>query len=171
MSNQKYVLPLTILVIATSIGSCSSPFNSTPSNIHNEPPKPAITRTKPDPTLETPTTQTTDVTLYISDLQCQELIPETVSLAATDPISGAVGKIIEQQDTADFGLSGYRVQIQGRIATVDLRLSPLSKRQFVSLSSCEQFALFGSIRKTLMSHPKWQIKEVRFTEQGEEIIL
>jgi hypothetical protein len=163
MSHQNYILPF-IIAIATSISSCSSQLNSTPSNIHNETPK-------PDPALETPTIQTTNVTLYTSDIECQQLIPQTVSLAAAEPITGAIGKIIEKQDTADFSLSGYRVQIQDGIATIDLRLSPLSKRRFVSLSSCEQFSLFGSIRKTLMSNPKWQIKEVRFTEQGEEIIL
>ncbi|MFM6369036.1 MAG: sporulation/spore germination protein, partial [Dolichospermum sp.] len=40
-----------------------------------------------------------------------------------------------------------------------------------SLSSCEQFALFGSVRKTLMSNSEWKIKDVRFTERGEDIVL
>ncbi|MFO0142950.1 MAG: sporulation/spore germination protein, partial [Aphanizomenon sp.] len=38
-------------------------------------------------------------------------------------------------------------------------------------SSCEQFALFSSIRKTLISNAQWKIKEVRFTERGEDIML
>ena len=99
------------------------------------------------------------------------MIPQQVSLTAAEPITAAVGKIIEEQNTADFDLSAYRVQVQNGIATVDFRLSPLSKRQFVSLSSCEQFALFGSLRKTLISNAEWNIKDVRFTEQGKELIL
>jgi hypothetical protein len=68
-------------------------------------------------------------------------------------------------------LSGYRVRVNNGVATVDLRLSPQSKRNFVSLSSCEQFALFGSVRKTLTNNSQWKIKEVRFTEKGEAIVI
>ncbi|MFM6472207.1 MAG: sporulation/spore germination protein, partial [Dolichospermum sp.] len=57
------------------------------------------------------------------------------------------------------------------VATVDIRVSPESKRQLFSLSSCEQFALFGSVRKTLMSNSEWKIKDVSFTERGEDITL
>jgi hypothetical protein len=175
MKNHKYVLPFIILAIATSISSCTANFNSTSRNIETEIPQPTTTPTTPPPTptptSETPTEQTANVTLYTSDLQCQELIPQTTSVPTTEPIISAVGKIIEQQQTADFELSGYRVQVENGIATVDFRLSPSSQRQFTSLSSCEQFALFASLRKTLISNTEWNIKEVRFTEQGEEIIL
>ncbi|MDZ8106141.1 MAG: sporulation/spore germination protein [Nostoc sp. DedQUE12a] len=115
--------------------------------------------------------KTTDVTIYTSDVQCQELIPEKVSVPADEPVTNAVGKIIEKRDTSDFSLSGYRVNVKNGVATVDLRLSPESKRQIASLSSCEQFALFGSLRKTLTSNAGWKIKEVRFTERGENIVL
>ncbi|MCS6794155.1 MAG: hypothetical protein N3E45_01570 [Oscillatoriaceae bacterium SKW80] len=64
-----------------------------------------------------------------------------------------------------------RVAAKTGVATVEMRLSPNSKRQFVSLSSCEQFGLFGSLRKTLTSNPAWKIKEVRFSEGGKEIEL
>lgn len=173
MIHKKYVFSFIILAIA--ISSCSSNFNSSPTNSHSETPKPSSTATTPPttptPTTETPTTPTVNITLYTSDSQCQTLIPQPVSLPATDTITAAIGKIIEQQDTADFDLSGYRVQIENGIATVDLRRSSESQRQFVSLSSCEQFALFGSLRKTLISNTEWEIKEVRFTEQGQEIII
>jgi hypothetical protein len=83
----------------------------------------------------------------------------------------AIGKIFKEQNTADFSVSGYRVNKKNGIVIVDIRLSPESKRQVSSLSSCEQFALFSSIRKTLISNAQWKIKEVRFTERGEDIML
>ncbi|WP_414548003.1 sporulation/spore germination protein [Anabaena sp. CCY 0017] len=173
MNSKKYLLSLIVVAIAASISSCSP--SPTSSNIDSETPSPTITPREtpktPTTTSPDPTSQTTNVTLYTSDLQCQELIPQEVSVPAKEPVTGAVGKIIEEQNTADFDLSGYRVQVQNGVATVDFRLSPASKRQLVSLSSCEQFALFGSLRKTLMSNPEWNIKEVRFTEQGKEVIL
>ncbi|MEH2458272.1 sporulation/spore germination protein [Nostoc sp.] len=117
------------------------------------------------------TSKTTSVNLYTSDTQCQKLIPEKVSVPAQEPVTNVVSKILEKRDTSDFSLSGYRVNIKNGIATVDLRISPESKRQIASLSSCEQFALFGSLRKTLTSNTQWNIKEVRFTERGEDIVL
>ena len=70
-------------------------------------------------------------------------------------------------------LAGYRVNLDlnKRVVTIDFRLSPDSKRQFVSLSMCEQFTLFGSLRKTLTDNPQLKIKDVRFTNQGQEIRL
>jgi len=111
------------------------------------------------------------VTIYTSDVQCQELVPEKISVPAEEPVTNTVGKIIEKRDTSDFSLSGYRVNVKNGVATVDLRISPESKRQIASLSSCEQFALFGSLRKTLTSNAAWNIKEVRFTERGQDIVL
>ena len=174
----KYFLPFIVVAIALSISSCDSSPTST-----NIAPTPTPTSTPTTPQLRTQPTKvepldttpnsskTTDVTVYISDAQCQELIPQKVSVPATEPVTGAVAKIIEARDSADFGLSGYRVKINNGVATVDLRLSPKSKRQLNSLSSCEQFALFGSLRKTLTSNVQWNIKQVRFTERGEEIAL
>jgi hypothetical protein len=63
------------------------------------------------------------------------------------------------------------VNVDNGVATIDLRIAPESKRQIVSLSSCEQFALFGSLRKTLTSNPQWNIKDVRFTERGQEVVF
>ncbi|MGJ5676409.1 MAG: sporulation/spore germination protein [Nostochopsis sp.] len=127
------------------------------------------------PNSESPTTDKTDktvnVTLYTSDAQCQELVPKKTTVPAQEPVAGVVGKILDQRDNGDFNFSGYRVNIKNGVATVDLRLTPNSQRQIVSLSSCEQFALFGSLRKTLTSNPQWGIKDVRFTEQGKEIVL
>lgn len=190
-TNKSYLVPLIAVAIAASLSSCNS--NPTSGNIYSQTPAPTPSTT-PTTSFPTPsqtpsmaqlrakstnvqpsapstTSKTVNVTLYTSDVQCQELIPQQVSVPAEKPVTGAVGKIIEERDTGDVSLSGYRVNVKNGIATVDLRLSPQSKRQLVSLSSCEQFALFGSLRKTLTSNTQWNIKEVRFTERGEEIVL
>lgn len=120
---------------------------------------------------QTPLGKTVNVTVYTSDTQCQELVPQKTPVSVQQPVEDAVGKILEGRDNGDFSLSGYRVNVKNGIATVDLRLSPDSKRLLSSLSSCEQFALFGSMRKTLTSNNQWKIKDVRFTEKGEEIAL
>ncbi|HEY9693354.1 MAG TPA: hypothetical protein V6D15_14170 [Oculatellaceae cyanobacterium] len=111
------------------------------------------------------------VTIYQPDNQCQNLVPEKVVIPAKNSLQAALGEVLEPRNS-DFNLAGYRVSVNSnRVATVDLRVAPDSQRTFTSLSSCEQFALFGSIKKTLTNNPTWKIKEVRFTQQGEEIYL
>ncbi|MHC5712202.1 MAG: sporulation/spore germination protein [Nostoc sp.] len=199
-TTQRYFLPLIFVTMIVSLSSCSSnptarnidsgtpsstttPTNSASSQPPSQIPSVAQLREKSPnqesskkntPSSSTPkavTSKTTSVTLYTSDTQCQKLIPEKVSVPAEQPVRNVVSKILEKRDTSDFSLSGYRVNIKNGIATVDLRISPESKRQMASLSSCEQFALFGSLRKTLTSNAQWNIKEVRFTERGEDIVL
>ncbi len=92
-------------------------------------------------------------------------------MSANEPVKDAVGKIIASKNTADINISNYRVNVNNGMATVDFRIPPDSPRQLVSLSSCEQFTLFKSIEKTLTSNPKWRIRNVRFTQSGEEIYL
>jgi hypothetical protein len=94
-----------------------------------------------------------------------------VKLSPDQIIDQSIGKILEQQTSADFSIVSYRLNISNEIATIDLRVAPDSSRQIASLSSCEQFALFGSIRKTLTSKLEWNIKDVRFTQGGKEIIF
>lgn len=117
--------------------------------------------------------KTITLNVYQADSQCQTLVPEKVSVPAETPVNAAVGKVLEKAASGDLDLAGYRVSInpKTRIATVDLRLSPDSQRQFLSLSTCEQFALFGSLRKTLLDNPQLQITGIRFTDQGQEIYL
>lgn len=183
-SRKKYVVAF--MVIIASLSSCS--FSPTSGHLESTTPTPNITTNSEIPAAQVPTEETPiknkafssssavlkktiNVSLFTSDTQCQELIPQQVLVPAQEPVTGAVGKIIEQLDSADFSLSGYRVTVKNKVATVDLRISPNSQRQFISLSSCEQFALFGSLRKTLLSHSQWNIKNVRFTQRGEEIVL
>lgn len=115
--------------------------------------------------------KSSDITVFTSDLQCQKLVPQKVSVSSTEPMTDAVGKIIASKNTADLNISNYRVNFNNGTATVDFRVPPDSPRQLVSLSSCEQFTLFKSIEKTLTSNPKWNVKNVRFTQSGEEIYL
>ncbi|HYX15316.1 MAG TPA: sporulation/spore germination protein [Nostoc sp.] len=197
---KRYYLPFIFLTIIVSLSSCSSnptarnidsgtpsltttPTNRASSKTPSQIPSVAQLREKSPnqelpkentPSSSTPkaaTSKTTNVTMYTSDTQCQELIPQKISVPAEEPVTNVVSKILKKRDTSDFSLSGYRVNIKNGIATVDLRISPDSKRQIASLSSCEQFALFGSLRKTLTSNAQWNIKEVRFTERGEDIVL
>jgi hypothetical protein len=187
--SQKSIVPFIMMVTMTILSSCSDSLTSS-TTVNRETPVVITSQSSPRPSMvqpssekltvikslllkESPTSSAADksinVTLYTSDIECQQLIPKQVTVPAVEPITSAVGKIIEQQDSADFSVSGYRVTIKNGVATVDLRISPKSQRQFTSLSSCEQFALFGSLRKTLTSNPQWQIKKVRFTELGKEI--
>ncbi|AUT00522.1 hypothetical protein CLI64_09045 [Nostoc sp. CENA543] len=177
----RYFLPLIIAAIAATTASCTNNLpeaSTTPNSISSTPNQSmAQLRAKsntvqsPNDTSKAISSKTVNVTLYTSDVQCQEFVPQKVTVPATEPLTNAVGRIIEEQDTADFSVSGYRVRVKNGVATVDLRLAPQSKRQFASLSSCEQFALFGSLRKTLTSNSQWKIQEVRFTNKGEEIVL
>ena len=121
----------------------------------------------------TPSNKTVSLNIYQADSQCQALVSEKVAIPLANSVNAAVGNVLKQADSGDFDLVGYRVNVNAnsRMATVDLRLSPDSRRQFVSLSTCEQFALFGSLRKTLTSNSQLKIKAVRFTQQGKEIKL
>ncbi|MEA5554520.1 sporulation/spore germination protein [Anabaena cylindrica UHCC 0172] len=189
-TKKRYLFPLILVAVCASISSCTPDSGDNLSSIPTTPksttsPSPANSQvetqpfsTQPTPTEQPPTSssktisgKTTKVTLYTSDAQCQDYVAKTASVSADEPMNETVGKVLEQGDTADFSLSGYRVNVNNGVATIDLRISPESKRQITSLSSCEQFALFGSIRKTLTSNAEWKIKEVRFTEKGAEIVL
>lgn len=118
-------------------------------------------------------TNTITVNIYHADSQCQTLVPEKVGVSAETPLDAAVGEVLKQASSSDFDLAGYRVSInpKTRVATVDLRRTPNSQRHFLSLSTCEQFALFGSLRKTLVDNSQFQVKDVQFTEQGEDLYL
>ena len=177
------ILSLFLVVSCTVISSCDSndtannptPETTPTSKINPIPPKKL--QKSPTPAIEPYSNnkaisgKTINVTVYTSDAQCQELIPQKADVSAEEPMNEAIGKIFKEQSTADFSVSGYRVNVKNGVAIVDLRISPDSKRQVSSLSSCEQFALFSSVRKTLISNSQWKIKDVRFTERGEEIML
>jgi hypothetical protein len=109
------------------------------------------------------------INIYYPNATCDRLVPETLTAPAENALETAVGQVIERSLNGDFDLVGYRVTVDNTTAIIDLRLAPDSKRHFLSLSQCEKFALFGSLRQTLTSNPDWNIETVRFTSQGEEI--
>ncbi|HEY9667420.1 MAG TPA: sporulation/spore germination protein [Coleofasciculaceae cyanobacterium] len=159
----------------TPSASESDSAASTPSQAQQKTPvgsQPSIATNKK--AASTPrSTQTVTLNIYQADSQCQALVPEKVAVPASSPVDAAVGTVLKQVDSGDFELAGYRVKVNQNsgVATVDFRLSPDSRRKFVSLSACEQFALFGSVRKTLTDNSRLKIKDVRFTQQGQEIML
>ncbi|MGK7929620.1 MAG: sporulation/spore germination protein [Spirulina sp.] len=111
------------------------------------------------------------IQIFSPDRQCLELVPQQVSVPQDRSLETAIAKTLDRVSNGDFSLAGYRVQVNNGIATVDLRLSPESQRHFASLSPCETFSLFGSLRQTLTQNLQWNIRDVRFTEQGQEIYL
>ena len=111
------------------------------------------------------------VTFYYPDALCETFISTPIEVSVADGLSETVNRVIEQGTTADFRIAGYRIQPEpgeNKVA-IDFRLAPDSQRVFVSLSTCERFALLGSLRKTLTEHEEWNIDEVNFTYRGRAI--
>ena len=115
---------------------------------------------------------TATVTVYEVDNLCQSLKPATVTGPGNQLMSSAVNEVLKQEIFASLGLVGYRLKIDRDlgIATVDLRASGNSRQKLQNLSSCQMLGLFGGVRQTLTSYAPWQIKTVRFTELGQDIV-
>ncbi|MFW6360057.1 MAG: hypothetical protein ACOC0N_12700 [Chroococcales cyanobacterium] len=182
-TNQKILSSLFTGLLFLSLTGCNlenTSNNSLPTEIESQPsqttqddnntPQANNSPTETQP-LTAANSNTATVTVYHADKQCQNLVPEEVAVSSSESMEAAVGKVLEMNDTADFEIAGYRVNVNQGTATIDMRLSPDSQREFGSLSSCEKFALFGSLRRTLTENPQWQVQNVNFTQQGEEILL
>ena len=115
---------------------------------------------------------TLTVAVYKVDNLCQSLNPETITGPDNQLMSSAVNEVLNQQIFSSLGLVGYRLKIDRDlgIATVDLRASGNSRQKLQNLSSCQMLGLFGGVRQTLISYAPWQIKTVRLTELGEDIL-
>ncbi len=115
---------------------------------------------------------TLTVAVYKVDNQCQTLKPETVTGPDNQLMSSAVNEVLNQQIFSSLGLVGYRLHVDRElgIATVDLRAAGSSRQKLQNLSSCQMLGLFGGVRQTLISNAPWQIKTVRFTEVGEDLL-
>ncbi len=175
------------LMISVGLSSCrteppsNAPVASSPLTSPSVVPSPALPIAKSPPapsrtsqplqTASVASKKTVPISVYKVDNQCRDFVAEKTAVPANQPITGAVGKVLENADSADFRLSGYRVNVASGVATIDLRVAPDSRRKLVSLSSCEQMAIFGSLRKTLTSNAEWKIKSVRFTDRGKEVVL
>ncbi|NJL66719.1 MAG: hypothetical protein HC786_16585 [Richelia sp. CSU_2_1] len=115
---------------------------------------------------------TVTVTVYKVDNLCQTLKPETITGPDDRLMSSAVNEVLKQPIFTSLGLVGYRLKIDRTlgIATVDLRAVGNSRQKLQNLSSCQMLGLFGGVRQTLTSYAPWQVKTVRFTELGEDIV-
>ncbi|HEY9895906.1 MAG TPA: sporulation/spore germination protein [Candidatus Sericytochromatia bacterium] len=169
-------------LIALTLGSCSAPtVADAPTDDRSPAPTPSspiATQPAPSPSvaarLAAPTgtpSPTTTINIYKVDTQCANLAPEKVTVTANQSLEAAIAQVLAETDSGDFSIAGYRVSREGAQAIVDLRLPANAKRSFYSLSSCEQLALFGGIRKTLLNNSQWKIQSVQFTEKGQEIVL
>ncbi|BAZ08025.1 sporulation/spore germination protein [Calothrix sp. NIES-3974] len=180
----RYLLTTTVAIAIAGLSACNTPTPPTTPIPTQTPPESPTAPPSPTPTPNTPTTEPTPPTddsqgekktvkavIYTIDNECQDFVPEEVTVSAKEPVQDAVGKVIAKTETGDFRIAGYRVSISNGVATIDLRIPPESQRQIASLSSCENNALFGSLRRTLTANSQWNIKDVRFTEKGEEVIF
>lgn len=113
----------------------------------------------------------TTINRYELDENCKGFVAQKTAIGKKQSLETAVGSVIESFNGADFELSGYRVSRAGRVATIDLRVPPQSKRGLTSLSYCEQQSLFGSLRQTLVRNGQLAIGQVRFTSQGKPVRL
>lgn len=118
---------------------------------------------------------TTIVTIYEIDQTCENLIPVEITVPSDQLLDASIASILTRSSPADLSPLAYTLSIDGATgqATLDLRPNPssTSQRSLQSLSSCEQLALLGSLRETLLRHPEWGIQSVRFTEEGEPLLL
>lgn len=116
--------------------------------------------------------QTTTATLLTANASCSVFEATTVELPKEGAIAQAVGTILADESIDGIPLTGYRVEqrLSGAVR-VDLRFAPDMPQNIYSLSSCEQFALFDSIRATLIQNSQWQVTQVIFTERGKELAL
>ncbi|MEB3294783.1 MAG: hypothetical protein VKJ24_16635 [Synechococcales bacterium] len=142
--------------------------SSSPSPEPSPTPSPTVSQTvKPSPAAQDNVT----VQIYQLDDRCENYVSKAKQFPKQDTLEAVVGDLLRDSNSTDFSVASYRVKQEGAIATIDLRLAPDAQRTFVSMSSCEQMAFFGSISKTLTSYAPWKIQDVKFTDGKEEIIL
>lgn len=118
------------------------------------------------------------VTLYTPMPTCEGYQGVERAIAIDKAIPQIVHYLLAEQsrNLLHLELSGYRIQTtplanNAKSVTLDLRVAPGSPRQLISLSICEQQALFGSIRKTLLENDSLGIESVQFTETRQPVAL
>ena len=117
-----------------------------------------------------PSIPTVTVTRYKIDNQCNNLIPEDLSVPAENSLDEMIGEIVSDRSNGDFRIAGYRLNLDEttKTLTLDFRLPIDSPRSIYSLSHCEQFALLGELRETLIVNSEWDIETVNFQVQGQD---
>lgn len=113
------------------------------------------------------------VQIYRLDNQCNAFVPEPLIVSRQHDLTDTIAAILTSQPMPHLDLSGYRVSRDNATGTVtiDLRVSSQSRRVLMSLSICEQMALFGSLRRTLLNHPDWHIQDVTITNRGVPLLI
>lgn len=159
----------------TPVSELETPVGSTPPTATEAPGKTDQLEAKPDSAGVDKQPGAADemvtVSVYTIDDQCNDFVEQSVEVPSSQAIDSAVGKAMGAIEYNAFKLAGYQVDINGRTAVVDMQLAPGSQRQFVSLSSCEQRALFGSVEETLLNNSDWDVEAVKFTASGKELRL
>lgn len=155
------LLPLAVCLV--SLMGCTSTHSTEPTP--TPAPVPKIAQ-RPEPT---PAVETIAVTTYQLDAFCEAFVEKEIQVPRQNALQATIHEVIEQGTTADFAIAGYRLQPNptNNSLTIDFRLSPQSGRVFVSLSTCERMALFGSLKETLTQSSQWDIQEVKFTHRGQ----
>jgi hypothetical protein len=113
------------------------------------------------------------VDLYTLDRTCEGYQIESIQVPRQQSMENTVALIMAEQVTPELTLSGYRTSFdpETNTVTIDLRVARDSRRVLQSLSVCEQKALLGSLRETLINQPDWKIKAVTFTNRGNPLVL
>jgi hypothetical protein len=113
------------------------------------------------------------VDLYTLDDRCENYQREPILVPRPQSMETAVALIMAEQAIPELTLSGYRTRFdpETKTVTIDLRVARTSRRVLQSLSVCEQKALLGSLRETLINQPDWKIEAVTFTNRGNPLAL
>jgi hypothetical protein len=113
--------------------------------------------------------KTVALDIFRLDNQCNKFISEKANVPADQRVTQAIAQILRNNEGTNLDLSGYRVKVASGVATIDFRVASDSQRSLASLSNCEQLALYGSIRRTLIGNRELRVKSVRFTDRGKVI--
>ncbi|PSN12738.1 hypothetical protein C7293_18975 [filamentous cyanobacterium CCT1] len=113
------------------------------------------------------------VDLYTLDDRCENYRREPILVPRPQSMETTVDLILAEQAIPELTLSGYRTRFdpETKVVTIDLRVARTSRRVLQSLSVCEQKALLGSLRETLINQPDWKIEMVMFTDRGNPLVL
>lgn len=127
-------------------------------------------QTVPQSPTSLPSEDEVSAIIYLPDVGLQQLAPQSIVVAANQPVSDAVGKILQAYNGQNVGITDYQVKINPitHQATINFIIKdPRGSEVFQSMSSANQYALFESIRRSLLSQSLYNIDQVNFTANGE----